>query len=824
MMSTKRDGLKTWWMQFEQMKQLSSLMGLSMQQLIDEYLSSQSYYIHAQKKLEFEEYAMFRACKQIPDLLRLCPRLFFELMDVSALMEGNTQLRSRSSFVRVAPLLQQLAGTAGVAGIVFDELVSDCESKEELTLDRFEKYVDALYKAEFDCNYADQWSVIKEQCGLESEQCILHTPYAADCSQFPPAVGSLYLSADHIVFQDPVLHNRRVISLQSVIDVRRVAVELNQARLLLSHLPGFGLLAKGGNLSIVAAVARLAGFKSGGGEGTDLTPLRKKPTRSNESSSNDLGNSSPVSCSSGLLKNEACSSSKREVMFGDSSSDNGMPSPGEEFAGETGYESSNADTDNDSGAHLAGEKQEAGGAGGQKGFMGLSAIQFRWHGGGLAKFQFVELSGLLCATWMKHLKELLIAHKMARERYERSDFPIPIHTVFESGRLPWLPAFVAENIIRARALESVLGREVSSLFLCSLNSSCLESNGVCPLIEELYSSFQAAERYRKAEEEGKTLDIFNFKTLDQNLVKLDELSLGIYDTLKSLDHLCSWRQPLLSSAALAACLAVFHYDALSMLIPGAFITFSGKVALRGCMRHLFPAISSGWRRTAVIEAASTTMKEQAVVASATGCSYSITRDNLQRLKGRGSEEEEEGTNFAEYKESSAEELISHRKQEEDFSLERMPSQMSGRNMGSPATRGWFSRIGDQVASVRKLRQNMKKALRENFVEVERQLQVGLQMGREKTQKLSQLQNTIQQVNRILAKLAILYSWEHPRQSMCFCVLVASTGTALAVTPARWIFLCLVIGKFVPGDMMQKRLKGLSLFLARKYLDPPETIN
>eukprot|EP00960_Hanusia_phi_P036305 752260-Hanusia_phi.AAC.1 len=705
-MAAKRDGLKTWWMQFEQMKQLSSLMGLSMQQLIDEYISSQSYYIHAQKKLEFEEYAMFRACKQIPDLLRLCPRLFFELMDVSALMEGNTNFRSRASFVRVAPLLQQLAGTAGVAGIVFDELVADCENKEELTLDRFEKYVDALYKAEFDCNYADQWSVIKEQCGLESEQCILHTPYAADCSQFPPAVGSLYLSSDHIVFQDPVLHNRRVISLQTVIDVRRVAVELNQARLLLSHLPGFGLLAKGGNLSIVAAVARLAGFRSGGGDNPDLTPLRKKPSRSNDSSSIDLGNSSPVSSSCGLLKVEACAASRREVQGVDSSSDNGMPSPGEELAGESGmggYESSNADTDNDSGANLAGDKQEsagAGGAGGSKGFMGLSAIQFRWHGGGHAKFQFVELSGLLCATWMKHLKELLIAHKMARERYERSDFPIPIHAVFESGRLPWLPAFVAENIVRARALESVLGREVSSLFLCSLNSSCLDSNGVCPLIEELYGSFQAAERYRKAEEEGKTLDIFNFKTLDQNLVKLATapplfgrsrclpcclpLRCALYAHPRRVDHLF-WQ----------SCPTRVH----AVLVPGLLEGLEESYRSRGrklgkprgdlsCLIEL---------RFFLLHLVSYPPPQQAVVVSATGCNYSITRHNLQKLKGKGSEEEEEeSASIDDHKDSFAEDLISHRKHEENFSLERMPSQNPGRNSDSPATRGWFSRINDQV--------------------------------------------------------------------------------------------------------------------------------
>jgi hypothetical protein len=45
---------------------------------------------------------------------------------------------------------------------------------------------------------------------------------------------------------------------------------------------------------------------------------------------------------------------------------------------------------------------EAGGAGAgdaAKGFLGLTAIMIRWSGGGVAKFQFVELSGELCTSW-----------------------------------------------------------------------------------------------------------------------------------------------------------------------------------------------------------------------------------------------------------------------------------------------------------------------------------------------------------------------------------------------------------------------------------------
>ena len=122
--------------------------------------------------------------RQVPDLLRLCPRLFFELMDVQALLEGNTETRSRDAFVKMAPVLHPLAGTEGIARIVFDELVADAELKDEISRERFEQYLDAMYKREFATNYAEQWSAIRQQCGLlPTEKCILYTPYAADCSQ-----------------------------------------------------------------------------------------------------------------------------------------------------------------------------------------------------------------------------------------------------------------------------------------------------------------------------------------------------------------------------------------------------------------------------------------------------------------------------------------------------------------------------------------------------------------------------------------------------------------------------------------------------------------
>jgi hypothetical protein len=40
--------------------------------------------------------------------------------------------------------------------------------------------------------------------------------------------------------------------------------------------------------------------------------------------------------------------------------------------------------------------------------MGLTALMMRWPGGGVAKFQFVELSGQLCSSWMRHTTELVL--------------------------------------------------------------------------------------------------------------------------------------------------------------------------------------------------------------------------------------------------------------------------------------------------------------------------------------------------------------------------------------------------------------------------------
>jgi len=49
--------------------------------------------------------------------------------------------------------------------------------------------------------------------------------------------------------------------------------------------------------------------------------------------------------------------------------------------------------------------------------------------------------------------------------FTKKDFPIPINSILEPCREPWLPYFVADNIERAHALEQLLGRQVPMLLV-----------------------------------------------------------------------------------------------------------------------------------------------------------------------------------------------------------------------------------------------------------------------------------------------------------------------------------------------------------------------
>jgi hypothetical protein len=252
------------------------------------------------------------------------------------------------------------------------------------------------------------------------------------------------------VFQDPVLHNRRVIALSKVSDVRRVPVELQQARMILAHLPGFSLLARGGNLSnmsLVNAIARVAGFTSTKARpslraplvGVETTAYAKQPGHSPLAPSDDRDGerqveqfiaSLPASPATkapdpvqevrpgreftpassrlrGLLSPEPRGGPRppphrpaADALSGLSSESTAFPSP-------RGAGSSAGDATGD-----AGQSDE-------QGFMGLTSLLMRWPGDGIAKFQFVELSGEICTSWIRHVNELVLAHKLARAREDR---------------------------------------------------------------------------------------------------------------------------------------------------------------------------------------------------------------------------------------------------------------------------------------------------------------------------------------------------------------------------------------------------------------------
>lgn len=108
--------------------------------------------------------------------------------------------------------------------------------------------------------------------------------------------------------------------------------------------------------------------------------------------------------------------------------------------------------------------------------------------------QFVELSGALCRQWMRFLNEIVFSHKLAEARAKRM-LSIPLKVFEDEEEVPWLPSFVAENIQRTQAIETVLGKDIGSLLLCTASANVGEgqkadSEGGC-LIRQLYCTYGA---------------------------------------------------------------------------------------------------------------------------------------------------------------------------------------------------------------------------------------------------------------------------------------------------------------------------------------------
>ena len=734
-----------------------------------------------------------------------------------------------------------------------------------------------------------------------------------------------------------MLHNRRVISLHKISEVKRVPVELQQARMILAHLPGFSLLEKailksGSKKSIFANIARLAGFAIlssgvGGGEGDSARGdgtghVEGDPPGEFDVDSSDgrsVGDKREIEHQVERVQKD---DAREELRRQQRKIVDARPAARGQWTSHTGdatdaaahHSSSNPSSRPRSavsspvvtpGTPIRPPSVEGEGAGevhsrgavtvsGNSGFMGLTALMIAWPGNGVAKFQFVELSGDLCTVWRRHVYELMLAHKLAQSFEDRdSDFPLP---VLEQKKAPWLPLFVADNLLRANALESMLGRCVTSLYICSnnANAEAPDAEGGA-LVRELYSAHWAAQRYSVERDctDEKFVDIFNFKTLDQNLVKLEELLSGLLDTLRDLDSLTEWKSPLKSAVALGGCVYIFISDSLSLLLPASFLAVTWRMAWVGLKKYAFgpllhaanaftetwgggeggaSEVDEGWAGAGNVEGPRAVEANGEIVRAtgaarhtSQGAGASLTRRTLvlsgdyrpgfsrdghqEDVRVSNGDRPEEGITppgLRQVVQATSGRRGREGGWDEDFGDSRhsatndetvpestasLAGEMSaGQGVVTPVRetadaedgqRSWLKKIGEQVAYARGLKQNIRKLVFDNIGEVEKQLQVGLQVGRERTHKLSQLQNSIQQLNRVLHKLHILHTWEYPRQSFNYMLLVGACGTLLACTPPRWIFLACVVGKFSPGEHMTKKVIGgpsfrcLSITTARR---------
>lgn len=145
-----------------------------------------------------------------------------------------------------------------------------------------------------------------------------------------------------------------------------------------------------------------------------------------------------------------------------------------------------------------------------------------------------------------------------------------------------------------QALEASLNREATSLLVCTGNQRESGGSGAADgggLVRELYSTYRAAERYRRDEESlNCVLESFNFKTLDDNLQKLDDQTAELLELLMAIDRLTTWEQPLYTACALSGCLVVFYYDAVWMILPGVLLTVAGQALFEGLRVVAWPAI------------------------------------------------------------------------------------------------------------------------------------------------------------------------------------------------------------------------------------------
>jgi hypothetical protein len=103
---------------------------------------------------------------------------------------------------------------------------------------------------------------------------------------------------------------------------------------------------------------------------------------------------------------------------------------------------------------------------------------------------------------------------------------------------------------------------------------------------QLYEKHWAIVRYTV--ERGATeheLDIFNFKTLDQNLLKLEELLTPVLDLWREFEALAEWKAPLKSGVTVAVCLYIFWNDTLWLLLPGSVVLVAIRTGWAGLKKY-----------------------------------------------------------------------------------------------------------------------------------------------------------------------------------------------------------------------------------------------
>lgn len=264
-------------------------------------------------------------------------------------------------------------------------------------------------------------------------------------------------------------------------------------------------------------------------------------------------------------------------------------------------------------------------------------------------------------------------------------------------------------------------------------------------VRELYTTYKASERYRRDEESLNCVqESFNFKTLDDNLQKLDDQTAELLELLLAMDRLTSWERPLHSLAAFSGCLIVFYYDAVWLVLPGVLLSVAGQAAYTGLVGKLWPSFRARAGRLLSLEkpsspaetgnkpapadSAATRRRNSASSADSTAAAAKAKAKASPPTSPRGATARSLDASFGAKRDlrnrfESASDALggAHR---EALLAEASPplSPRVGGADGAEMTpsKGWLQRLGEGGAVVQRLgslRQNVRKMVEDNIVQV-----------------------------------------------------------------------------------------------------------